>query len=89
MSNVFPTIPEFINTPEEMASALRAVKLSLELLAGLRQGESYGAPMVYVQPTEPNPAKKILYKTGDFWIDNSVSPPILKFWTGTAWQAVA
>lgn len=87
MSNVFPTIPEFVNTPEEMSAALRAVKLSLEILAGMRQGESFGAPQVFVQGVEPSRSKTATYKKGDFWINNSTSPAVLYYWTGTAWSA--
>lgn len=86
MSN-FPTIPEFVNTPQEMAAALRAVKQSVEMLAGLRQGESRGAPMVFVQPFQPSPARSISYKVGDLWINDQSH--VISYWTGTAWQATA
>ena len=85
MSN-FPTIPEFINTPEEMATALRAIKMSVEILAGLRQGEALGAPQVYVQAAEPAPNRAISYKLGDLWVNTSSNR--LYFWTGSLWQII-
>lgn len=83
----FPTIPEFVNTPQEMNTALRAVKQAVEQIAGLRQGESYGAPQVFVQSTQPSAAVAGTYKVGDFWIDTSSNT--LKYWTGTTWRAFA
>jgi hypothetical protein len=83
----FPTIPEFVKTPEEMGTALRAVKISVEILAGLRQGESKGAPQMFVQTTTPSPANKLSYKIGDLWINTSTNK--LNYWTGSAWQAFA
>jgi len=83
----FPTIPEFVNTPQEMSTALRAVKQAVEQIAGLRQGESYGAPQVFVQSAQPSQALSTTFKAGDFWIDTSTNT--LRYWTGTAWQAFA
>lgn len=85
MSN-FPTIPEFINTPEEMATALRAIKMSVEILAGLRQGEALGAPQVFVQAVEPAPTRAISYKRGDLWVNTSSNR--LYFWAGSLWQII-
>ncbi len=82
-----PTIPEFVNTPQEMSAALRAVKQILEPIAGLRQGESLGAPQVFVQATQPSPTLARTFKAGDFWIDTSTNT--LRYWTGTAWQSFA
>lgn len=83
----FPTIPEFTTAPDELATALRAMKQVVEQLAGFRQGESKGAPQVFVQPVEPKAALRINFKTGDFWIDTSSNT--LKYWTGTSWQGFA
>lgn len=83
----FPSVPEFANSPQEINTALRAIKQSIEQLAGLRQGESKGAPQVFVQSTQPDGARAITYKMGDFWIDTSDNT--LKYWTGTNWQAFA
>ena len=81
------SIPEFTNSPEDLSTALRAVKQVVEQITGQRQGESKGAPQVFVQPSQPNPALAISYKAGDFWIDTSSNT--LKYWTGTNWQALA
>ena len=86
MSN-FPTIPEFVSSPQEMSTALRAVKQSVELLAGLRQGESRGAPMIFVQTVQPSAALSASYKIGDLWVNTQTNT--LNFWTGSTWQALA
>jgi hypothetical protein len=83
MSN-FPTIPEFTNSLEELSTAVRALKQSVELLAGLRQGEALGAPQMFVQNEEPNRGKQGLYKKGDIWINTTTNR--LYFWTGSVWQ---
>ena len=82
-----PSIPEFANTPDEIGNALRVTKQVVEQLAGQRQGESKGAPQVFVQPTEPSRALALNLKAGDLWIDTSSN--VLRFWSGTAWQAFA
>lgn len=87
MSKKFISIPEFFNTPESLGTAVRALKNSLEILAGKRQGESYGAPEIYVQPTTPSPAYNQSYTVGDLWINTSTNT--MSYWTGTTWQALA
>lgn len=82
----FPTIPEFANTIEEMNTALRAIKISVEILAGLRQGESKGAPQVFVQAVEPSPVVSSTYKAGDYWINTATNK--LLYWTGTTWRSL-
>lgn len=67
--------------------AIRALKQAVELLAGLRQGESKGAPQVFVQGVEPDRGQRLSYKIGDLWINRQTNE--LYFWTGTAWQAMA
>jgi hypothetical protein len=80
----FPTIPEFVNTPEEMSSALRAVKQAVEILAGLRQGEPKGSPQVFLQPIIPKTSLTITYKPGDFWINSADGS--INYWTGSQWK---
>ena len=82
----FPTIPEFVQTPEEIGTALRAVKISVEILAGLRQGESKGSPQIFVQNTQPSIANNSTYKTGDLWINTSTGK--LLYWTGSTWTTL-
>lgn len=84
MPSKFPTIPEFARTPEEIATALRAVKQSVEMLTGQRQGESVGSPQVFVQAIQPNAANRGSLKTGDLWINTSTNK--LNYWTGSIWQ---
>jgi len=79
----FPTIPEFANSFEDISAALRAIKQSVEILAGLRQGEARGAPQVFAQATAPRPTLTISYGIGDLWIDTSTNK--LNFWNGNAW----
>lgn len=82
----YPTIPDFIATTESMATALRAVKDVLEIIAGQRQGESFGAPSVFVQEQEPALQFRPLLKEGDFWIKPERKR--LHFWSGNEWVEV-
>lgn len=82
-----PNIPEFAENIHDMNAALRAVKLSLEILAGLRQGESKGAPQVFVQGTVPATTSSTTYKAGDIWINNTNDQ--MYYWNGTNWRPVA
>ena len=78
-----PTIPEFANGPEEVAAALRAIKDAVEQLGGLRQGESKGAPQIFVQASPPTQTRRLAYKTGDLWVNTSTNK--MNYWSGTAW----
>lgn len=81
------SIPEFFEGDlRSMAASLRAVKQQLETLSGQRQGQSQGAPAVYVQTTEPAPSRISSYKIGDFWI-NPEKPKgeKLSFYDGRGW----
>lgn len=82
-----PNIPEFDDTVSSMATALRAVKNTLEIVAGLRQGEGLGAPQVYVQASEPTKLRTGNYKTGDIWINSSTD--VMSYWNGSTWKAIA
>lgn len=86
MSN-FPTIPEFVNNPTEMSTAIRSLKMAVEQIAGIRQGESKGAPQMFVQPTEPNAGKRIGYKEGDLWINTTTNK--LNYYTGQGWKELS
>lgn len=81
-----PTIPDFVNDPASMSVALRAVKEAVEILGGQRQGQSVGAPQMFVQESEPQRGVAATYKLGDMWI-NPVAKK-LYFWTGTVWVAL-
>lgn len=66
---------------------MRAVKESVEQLAGQRQGQSLGAPVIHVQPVAPPMSDRLLFKTGDLWINTLTNK--MNFWTGTAWVALS
>jgi hypothetical protein len=82
-----PTIPDFDATDlSSVATAVRAMKLALEILGGMRQTESTGAPMVYVQRSMPDPARNKLLRRGDFWIDDA---RIFRYWDGVQWVSLS
>lgn len=80
----FPTIPDFTDTPESLGTALRTVKLTLEIMAGQRQGESKGSPDMFVQGSAPSFNNRSTHKLGDLWIDTSTDT--LKYWNGSLWK---
>lgn len=81
-----PTIPDFVNDPASMSVALRAVKEAVEILGGQRQGQSVGAPQMFVQEAEPERGRANAFKTGDLWI-NPVAKK-LYFFSGQVWVAL-
>lgn len=83
----YPTIPDFNESPASMATALRAMKDSIEQLTGLRQGQSLGAPQVFVQEQAPSAVRGGTFSPGDFWIRPSTRT--LSFWNGREWASVA
>lgn len=83
----FPAIPDFSNDIESMGTSLRAAKQTLEILAGQRQGESLGAPQVFVQSQAPALASRGANKRGDLWIDTSDDS--LNYWNGTTWKKLS
>jgi hypothetical protein len=87
MSSKFPTIPEFARTPGEIATALRAVKQSVEILTGQRQGESLGSPQIFIQAAQPNAAQQAALKLGDLWINTSTNK--MNYWNGSVWQVLS
>lgn len=80
----YPAIPDFTRTFESMEPALRALKESTEIITGHRQGESLGAPSIFVQATEPLVAQRPSYKIGDLWIDTRVDK--MNYWSGKEWR---
>jgi len=79
----FPSIPDFADDPTSIAEALRATKDVVEQLAGLRQGESRGAPMIFTQEPPPAPPGTPL-KVGDLWVNSRTNIP--HWWSGTEWR---
>lgn len=49
----YPTIPEPDNTVEGLTNTIRALKQTVELLAGLRQGADKGALTTFYQTFTP------------------------------------
>ena len=66
-----PTIPDFTTDANSMNAGLRAVKLAIEILGGMRQGESFGAPLTFVQGSRPQQDHEGSLRTGDRWIDTT------------------
>jgi len=65
------TIPEFVDgDAKSMSATVRAMKQVIETLTGQRQGDSLGAPSIYVQTTVPNPARNKI-SAGDIWINSA------------------
>lgn len=79
------SIPEFFEGDiRSMATTMRAMKQQLETLSGQRQGQSQGAPAVYVQTTEP--VAWATYKLGDFWVNpEAATGQKLSFYDGKGW----
>jgi hypothetical protein len=82
----YPSVPDFIGTADSLEPAVRAMKDTIEQLAGQRQGQSLGAPVVFVQPLEPS-VPPLLLKRGDQWINDQTHT--MAYWTGQRWQALA
>lgn len=70
-----------------MNAALRAVKLAIEILGGMRQGEAFGAPLTFVQGSRPLQEHEGSLRTGDRWIDTTTNYEY--FWSEAgAWTQV-
>jgi len=82
----YPSIPDFYD-PDSMQTTVRALKDTVEQLAGLRQGGSLGAPSVYVQEIAPAETRGTVLQRGDVWV-NSVTHAAA-YWTGSSWQLLA
>jgi hypothetical protein len=83
----YPPIPDFGDTPASMMATLRAIKDSVEMLTGQRQGPSLGAPSVYVQVDTPTLARATMFSKGDFWIHEETF--VLSYWNGQQWVLIA
>lgn len=83
----FPTIPDFRDDDIiAVATALRAVKLALEVVAGTRQGESKGAVLEYVQGYRPDPQDDAARRIGELWIDTT--DDTMWYWNGDIWKQI-
>jgi len=82
-----PTIPDFNESLVSITTALRTLKLGMEILGGLRPGsESQGAPLVFVQGQQPRIAMDNARRKGDLWIDTDNDT--LSYWDGGGWHGV-
>lgn len=79
----YPAIPEFANTPESMATSLRAMKMILEQLTSARQGQATVA-LVFVQPFAPGVDQNPGY--GSLWINPETNAE--HWWDGNTWKQV-
>lgn len=87
------TIPDFDESDlKSVATAVRAMKDIVEILAGLRQGEALGAPQMFVQPLTPglvsarSRATTVAPSNGDLWIDPDTQT--LAFFDGRQWNEI-
>lgn len=80
MSKAFPSIPEPNQTSESMLGVIRALKQSVELLAGQRG--NVAPTRCYVQSATPTAER-----AGDIWINSGNGNKAL-VWDGTDWRAI-
>lgn len=79
------TIPDFNpSLPGSVAEAVRSLKQAVEILGGMRQGESVGSPLMFVQGSEPMITQRSALRTGDLWIDTT--DDTMKYWSGEIWK---
>jgi len=77
-------IPDFVDGDvRSLAATLRAIKQEIETISGIRQGQSRGAPAVFVEEREPSTNQNIVFKTGDLWIKPSLKE--LWYYNGQFW----
>lgn len=79
-----PAIPDFTDDPQSLGAALRALKQAVEIIGGLRQGQSLGAPQVFVQPVEPTVSRLTSFSRGDQWINDDTDQ--MYYWDGRQWK---
>lgn len=82
-----PTIPDFAETLDGVSTTVRAIKGAVEILGGQRQGQSLGAPAMFVQEQEPAPSRLTSFSLGDLWIKPSTR--VMSYWDGAQWTALA
>jgi len=79
-----PTIPDFTDEPQSIGTALRTVKQAVEIIGGQRQGQSLGAPQMFVQPNEPTISRLTSFSRGDQWINDATDQ--MYYWDGRQWK---
>jgi hypothetical protein len=83
MSNL-PAIPDFLDDLQSQGATLRAMKQAVEIIGGQRQGQSLGAPQMFIQPNEPVQSRLTSFKRGDQWINDETDQ--MYYWTGQQWK---
>jgi len=69
-----------------MAATVRTLKFAVEILGGMRQGESVGSPLMYVQGNPPESRQRGTLRLGDLWLDTDTDK--LNYWNGNLWRQV-
>jgi hypothetical protein len=84
------TIPDFADgNLRSIGTTLRAVKQEIETLSGLRQGQSKGAPAIFVQSSSPAQSQLNTYKVGDLWINpDAPKGDKLRYYNGSVWVLI-
>lgn len=82
-----PSVPDFTNEPESIGTAVRALKGGYEIMTGQTQGESLGAPQMFVQEVMPTLSRLTYFKTGDLWIKPSTR--VMSYFDGREWVQLA
>lgn len=81
MSNAYAAIPDPQNNVESLASAVRALKMTVETLVGQRDGGA--AARSFTQPDPPADPRQ-----GDVWISSSDAGRV-QIWNGSFWVDVS
>jgi len=85
----WPTIPESDGSVESLGPSVRSMKEAVEIMTGQRRGESFGVPLMYIQPKAPassgNRGANYL-KIGSLWINTTDNT--LSYFDGKTWQAI-
>jgi hypothetical protein len=79
-----PTIPDFIDDLPSHGATLRSMKQAVEIIGGQRQGESLGAPQMFIQSYEPTLSRLTSFKRGDLWVNDSTDK--MSYWNGQQWK---
>lgn len=67
-----------------VASTLRTLKMAVEVLGGLKQGEALGCPVIYVQGHDPRKDASNQLNRGDQWINENTDT--MSYWSGDRWK---
>jgi hypothetical protein len=74
----YPTIPEPSHDIDGILNTVTALKQTVEIIAGLRQGESIGTPQIFYQTYEPSASRGTVLSNGDIWLNPEGE--VLSYW---------